>query len=318
MVQQLHTDIEEPCNNIVAQSDYEAALAAIESTFDSFQLSQQRHDNESLEHSLDQNLIEEIYKTAKTSLLNNLKRIVRPIDDNDYNDYVDQYHIILDEENDNDDSNDMSSDQDPNPRNKESGDEEEVEEEIDLEELVDMKAWKDAQKLRTRIRKMSTTVQSVRERVLKRTEDGILSSISTQLVDKPVKIVFDDADDSDGKIIGDASDEKENNAKGSSNSNITLQNSLRDLSKILNDPKWARLPNRMQSMQDTIETIHKETNEDRAMSQTEIAIMSQTKTTIDESRRRILEDECEQDGPASSYNAADAMDRLALFGQLFA
>lgn len=287
MVQQQPLEVEEPCNNIVAQSDYEAALAAIESTFESFLVSQPRQENDS---NLDQELINEIYKTAKTSLLNNVKRIVRPIDDNDYNDYVDQYHVVLDEESDNEDNNVQES-------NVEETEEEEEEEEIDLEELVDMKAWKDAQKLRTRIRTMSKTVQDVRERVLKRTEESILSSISEQLVDQPVKIVFDDAD------------EKENN------NNIALQDSLRDLSRVLKDPKWARLPNRIQSMQNTIETVQKETSEDRAMSQTEIAITSQTKTVIDESRRKALEAGCDENAP--NYNTANAMDRLALFGQMF-
>ena len=286
MVQQQPLEGNEPCNNIVAQSDYEAALAAIESTFESFLVSQPRQENDS---NLDQELIEEIYKTAKTSLLNNVKRIVRPIDDNDYNDYVDQYHVVLDEESDNEDNDVQQS-------NVEES-EDEGEEEIDLEELVDMKAWKDAQKLRTRIRTMSNTVQEVRERVLKNTEKSILSSISEQLVDQPVKIVFDDAD------------EKENN------NNIALQDSLRELSKVLKDPKWARLPNRIQSMQNTIETVQKETSEDRVMSQTEIAITSQTKTVIDESRRKMLEEGCDENAP--NYNTANAMDRLALFGQMF-
>mmetsp|Transcript_7784 Transcript_7784/g.19057 ORF Transcript_7784/g.19057 Transcript_7784/m.19057 type:complete len:302 (-) Transcript_7784:180-1085(-) len=301
MIQHQATDFEEPCNNIVAQSDYEAALAAIESTFESFRLSQQQ--SQENEQSLDQELIAEIYRTAKISLLNNVKRVVRPIDDNDYNDYVDQYHFVLDEESDSDE-NDMDSD----PNTEDESDDKE-EEEIDLEELVDMKAWKDAQRLRTRIREMSNKVQTVRERVLKRTEDGILSSISENLVDKPVIIVFEEADGND------ASDDKENSGR---NSNIALQNSLRDLSKALKDPKWTRLPNRIQSLQNTIETVQKETSEDRVMSQTEIAILSQPKATIDESRRRMLEDDSGNDENASNYNTANAMDRLALFGQLFA
>ncbi len=291
MVQQQSLEIEEPCNNIVAQSDYEAALAAIESTFESFLVSQPHQENES---NLDKELIEEVYKTAKISLLNNVRRIVRPIDDNDYHDYVDQYHVVLDEESDNDHNDVQES------RVEDENDEEE--EEIDLEELVDMKAWKDAQKLRTRIRTMSNTVQDVRERVIKRTEESILSSISEQLIDHPVKIVFEDDDNH----------EKENMEN---NSNIALQDSLRDLSKVLKDPKWARLPNRIQSMQNTIETVQKETSEDRVMSQTEIAITSQTKTVIDESRRKMLEEGCDENAP--NYSTANAMDRLALFGQMF-
>ena len=68
-------------------------------------------------------------------------------------------------------------------------------------------------------------------------------------------------------------------------------------------------------MQNTIETVQKETSEDRVMSQTEIAITSQTKTVIDESRRKMLEEGCDENAP--NYNTANAMDRLALFGQMF-
>jgi hypothetical protein len=335
--QQQQIDNEESCNDIVAQSDYEAALAAIESTFDNFQVSLHRgheNENENKDHSsLDQELIEEIYRVAKTSLLNNVKRAVRPINDNAYDDYVDQYHISLEEEsvndgNDNDNDNDfVSSDEDPNPRNEESDDGEEEDEEIDNEELVDMKAWKDAQELRTRIRAMSNTVQSVRERVLKRTEDAILSSTSKQLVDNPVEIVSNnDADDDMNEHS--ASNDKENSVQGNKTNcnkdSSALQDSLRDLSKILQDPKWKRLPNRIQSLQETLETVQKETTEDRAMSQTEIAITSQysTNTIIESSRQKILDDDkCEQDLSSPSNNnrtsTIDAMDRLALFGQLF-
>ena len=320
-------EIEEPCNNIVAQSDYDAALAAIESTFDNFQLSHQSHEDENLDHNVDQELIEEVYQAAKRSLLNNVKRVVRPIDDNDFSDFVDQYHYILEEESDNDDI-DMSKGQGLTPENEESDEEEE---EIDHEELFDMKAWNDAQELRTRIRTMSNTVQSVRERVLKCAEDDILSSISTQLIDKPVKIVFND-DDGNGEenTAGNTLDDKENNAQecssvcktstsGNSNMDSTaLQNSLRDLSNTLKDPKWARLPNRIQSFQETIEAIQKETNEDRVMSQTEIAITSQYNKTIDESsRRKLLEEDSEDEELSSKKSTTNAMDRLALFGQMF-
>ena len=382
--QQQQQTIEEPCNNIVAQSEYEAALAAIESTFDNFRLSsrsrsqsqsqsqsQQRrqHHNRQNENDenpddqqhqqrqhLDQEMIEGIYEAAKKSLLNNVKRVVRPINDNSYSDYVDQYHIVLDEESDDDNDNDNDDDDDQDAHILESKDnkDDDEEEEIDEEELVDMKAWKNAQELRTRIRTMSSTVQSIRERVLKRTEDGISSSISTHLVDKPIQIVFAVEDDNDNSnnnnnnssnskeeggcdintaiAVGDASNNKENNVKNTCNGkhiskNIvgrnnsdssSLKDSLKDLSKLLQDPQWTRLPNRIQSLQDTIETIQKETTEDRIMSQTEIAITSRYKDTIDESssRRKFLEEDCGEDR-LSNNNTIKPMDRLALFGQLF-
>jgi hypothetical protein len=325
MVDQQEIDISEPCNNIVAQSDYDAALAAIESTFDNFQLSHRGHEIANSDQPLDTELIEEIYKSAKASLLENVKRAVRPIDDNDYSDYVNQYHIIMEEESDDDDE-DVRSVQDLNLGNEESDEEEE---EIDVEELVDMKAWNDAQELRTRIRTMSSTVQSVRERVLNLTEDGIMSSISSDLMDKAVEIVFNDDDCNDRKGSDDAFDDKENNAQGmnaptntsrtkNNNDCSDLQDSLRDLSKILQHPKWKRLSIRVQSLQDTIETVQKEISDDRVMSQTEIAITSKYIPTVNESsRRKILEQDSKQDESSSNDGTIDAMDRLALFGQLF-
>jgi hypothetical protein len=325
MVDQQEIDISEPCNNIVAQSDYDAALAAIESTFDNFQLSHRGHEIANSDQPLDTELIEEIYKSAKASLLENVKRAVRPIDDNDYSDYVNQYHIIMEEESDDDDE-DVRSVQDLNLGNEESDEEEE---EIDVEELVDMKAWNDAQELRTRIRTMSSTVQSVRERVLNLTEDGIMSSISSDLMDKAVEIVFNDDDCNDRKGSDDAFDDKENNAQGmnaptntsrtkNNNDCSDLQDSLRELSKILQHPKWKRLSIRVQSLQDTIETVQKEISDDRVMSQTEIAITSKYIPTVNESsRRKILEQDSKQDESSSNDGTIDAMDRLALFGQLF-
>merc|ERR1711865_1243038 len=98
-------------------------------------------------------------------------------------------------------------------------------------------------------------------------------------------------------------------------SSSSLQDSLEGLSRLLQDPQWTRLPNRIQSLQDTIETIQKETNEGRFMSQTEIAITSQCSrdTIIDESKRKLLEENNKENDKLN----IDAMDRLALLGQLF-
>ena len=322
--EQINVDFEGQCNNIVAQSEYDAAIAAIQSTFENFQVSGRCNENENLDESLDQQLIDEVYEAAKISLLNNVKRVVRSIHDDDYSNYVDQYHMIFADESDNNvdnnGNNNMSIVQ------NESDDEEE--EEIDEEELLDMKAWKDAQELRKRIRTMSSSVQRVRERVLKDVDDSILSSISKHLVDKPVEIVFEDTDSNNGKnktLFDNISNDKENRIQESNigdnemnDDSSTLQCSLQDLSKALKDPKWAQLPKTIKSLQETIETVRKETTEDRVMSQTEIAITSRHNHKIDKSiRRKLLEQDSLPEELPSENDSVDAMDRLALFGQLF-
>lgn len=328
-------------NNIVPQSEYQAALAAIESTFENFHRYQQDHDKHR-HPDLDHDMIEGIYKTAKQSLLHNVSRIVRPIEDNEYSDYVDQYHIVLND--DKDESDDEESVEDSQDREKgESKDNsckeeyQEEKEEIDEEELIDKKALKNAQRLRTRIRSMSSTVKDIRERVLKRTEDKISSSISDHLIDIPIKFFIEnDNIEEDNNIhadvTGHSAEGKENiinlntntldkSDSGKSRFNTTidgtssssLQDSFKGLSQLLRDPRWLRLPSRINSLQDTIETIQKETSEDRFVSQTEIAITSQCKKTIvDESSRKLLE---EYNGEEESN--FDPMDRLALLGQYF-
>ena len=315
--------IEDQCNNIVPQSDYDAAVAAIESTFDNFQSSARRNENENIDESLDQQLIKNFYEAAKISLLNNVKRIVRPVHDDDYNDYVDQYHMMFAVESE----DDLDDDDDDDVNSVQNESDEDEEEEIDEEELLDLKAWKDAQELRKRIRTMSSSVKSVRERVLKNAEDRILSPISKHLVDKPVRIIFNGDDSNNGKkttTVDDTLNEKENSVQdndvGSNeiNASSELQHSLRDLSNLLKNPKWADLPKSIRTLQETVEAVRKETTDDRVASQTEIAITSRNNDTIEKSiRRKLLEHDSMQEEASSENDSIDVMDRLALFGQLF-
>ncbi|KAG7348373.1 hypothetical protein IV203_017078 [Nitzschia inconspicua] len=271
-------------NNIVAQSDYDAAVKAICSTFSEFE--QQHMD---IPEGLDHERIAKIYQQAKESLLRNLNRITNPIADDDFHDYVDQYHFILEDDDDADEEFHL-------PAIEDELNEEEEEEEIDEEELVDQTAWKDAQKLRTRIRNMSQTVQNVRERILEQCEKGVLASLDHHLMDRIVETV-----------------EEEECSIDSTN---VLQESLRGLSQILQDPQWTKLPHRIQSVQDTIEAIQKETAADRPMSQTEIAILSQNSEideTIVEASSKLREDSFE----TTEADKFTAIDRLAMLGQCF-
>jgi len=305
-------------NIIVAKSEYQSAVTAIESTYDDFQKSQLGEDKIRYP-SLDHNMVEKIYESAKQSLLKNIDRVVCPIDDNEYSDYVDRYHIVLD-----DDIGGESEDEayevnnkcnETKNDNRDMNDHEGEEEEIDKEELIDTKALKNARELRARIRDMSSDVENSRERVLKRAEDLISSSLSHHLIDKPAKVIFqDDITDKEG-LRDTTQDDDDSNDITKTGAVSSLQDSLESLSRLLKDSQWTRLPNRIQSLQDTIETIQKETNEGRFMSQTEIAITSQCSrdTIIDESKRKLLEENNKENDKLN----IDAMDRLALLGQLF-
>mmetsp|Transcript_11929 Transcript_11929/g.34205 ORF Transcript_11929/g.34205 Transcript_11929/m.34205 type:complete len:329 (+) Transcript_11929:149-1135(+) len=327
MALQQETTIDEEWNNIVAQSEHDAALAAIESSFNKFQSS---YSQDNQENPFDQEMIQTVYEATKESLVKNIKRVVRPINDDHYSDYVDQYHVVLDDEESEDDHNGIDLQREP--LNELDNQRDEEEQEIDEEELVDKKAWKDAQELRRRIRAMAGTVQSVRERVLRWTEEGISSAFSTDLVDAPIQVRFDGEDNIDNKeqeTKSDASNDVGYLGQCNTSENIpdhahefdftSLQDSLKNLTELLEDTRWKRLPTGMKSLQETIESIEKETSEHRIMSQTEIAITTRCKDTIDQSaRQKLFGEHFEQDGLSSMVNnTMNPMDRLALFGQTF-
>jgi len=277
-------------NNIVAQSDYQVALDAIESTFDDF-LS--HNDADSDDTTIDRERVAEIYRAAKQSMIQNLKRIVVPIPDNDFHDYVDQYHFLLEDDSEDDEDNAKSC----SDVAEEDDDDAEEEEEIDLEELIDAKNWEYARNLRVRTRSMACAVQAIRDRVLKCSEEGVSSSLSAHLSEPQIKI---------------SEEEFQKDFAENGDPTTTLEESLKGLSKILQDPQWSLLPNRIQSLQDNVEAIEKEIAEDRPMSQTEAAILSRNNengTNFLESTRKLL-------GDSTDDNIdIPALDRLAMFGQ---
>jgi hypothetical protein len=139
-------------NNVVAPSDYRAALRAIEETF---QEEADANDPEA----------QELFHAVQASLLQNLSRIVQPTtDDQAYHDIVDPYHIVEDADDDEDEDEDESDTE--KPRTEENV--EEQQEEIDEADLLDKKALQDAQRLRTRVRELSQRIQLIRERTLER------------------------------------------------------------------------------------------------------------------------------------------------------
>jgi hypothetical protein len=77
-------------------------------------------------------------------------------------------------------------------------------------------------------------------------------------------------------------------AADSSEESTSFQTSLERLNHALNQSQRDNLPKQLQRLQDTIDSIQKEQNKDRPLSQTEIAIVSRTNSMADEE----LMDQC--------------------------
>jgi hypothetical protein len=330
----------EVSNNLVAESDYQAALEAISSTFDAFfvqtnQMSDGGVEGDSADvnarERIDrQRVVQQIYETARQSMMKNLERIVRPIADFEFQNYVDQYHFVAD---DGDDDEGTGLDVDEVDDDREEAIEDE---EIDEEELLDTDAWNSARSLREKLRTVSGNVQSIRDRILQHAEHQIMvTTLADYLDDKRVLVSEEDQDVGDESGHNPNGDEldKENIdnhikfKKGMTSAHDQeLNESLKTLSKLLQDPQWTGLPKRIQSLQDTIGAIQKGTEENRVLSSVEVAIESRTNhahdTAIQEASRKLVEQgtastQSDVDGSLESHNSEikmSAVDRLALFG----
>jgi hypothetical protein len=293
---------------------------------------------------VDPELVKQFFISAKASLLNNLDRVVKPVPDDMYSDYVDQFHFILEnkwpltEEEEDDDENGDDDDDYEDP-------------EIDEEELIDASAWLDARELRSRVRGKAARVQQLRERVLNGTTNIVNKTcLQPHISDVKPEIIKGEENESEGgaaTIVG------------------NVDESLKALSALLEDTKWKQFPDRIQSLQDTIEVIRKDFAPNRVFSQTELAItggrrdfigadginedasaaaeryieyndpmddiMAQAnKMKVEEKADSIVfdpmhqqDDESDVDGreadkdKENSTTPMDAVDRLALFGQMF-
>eukprot|EP00339_Tiarina_fusa_P005588 CAMPEP_0117047604 /NCGR_PEP_ID=MMETSP0472-20121206/32895_1 /TAXON_ID=693140 ORGANISM="Tiarina fusus, Strain LIS" /NCGR_SAMPLE_ID=MMETSP0472 /ASSEMBLY_ACC=CAM_ASM_000603 /LENGTH=278 /DNA_ID=CAMNT_0004760361 /DNA_START=153 /DNA_END=989 /DNA_ORIENTATION=- len=266
-------------NNVVATSDYEAAVRAIEETF-----------REEAERSHDLNedpQAQELFRAVQESLLENLSRHVQPTThDQEYHDIVDPYHIVEDDEADDEYSeNEEGGEDGVASYNQEPTLEEDAGEELEEYEeadLLDQKALQDAQCLRIRVRKLSERIQQIRERTMDRAQRV------PETTEEPSLCV-------EAESPTDLAEE--------------FRASVQRLSELVNNPQWANLPKELQRLQDTIEVVQKE--QSRPLSQTEVAIVSRTNSS---------EEGEDLYGGFLSQNDGDellsAEDRLAAFFQL--
>lgn len=269
-------------HNAVAKSDLDAAIEAIAQTFQDAAMADGNDETRRL-----------LLEDTQQSLIEHLKRIVEPVPDFEYQDFVDLYHIVpVDDDNDEEELEEGLQD--------ESSFEEEEEEEIDDEDLIDTKALGEARQLRASVRELSQGVQEIREQVLK-------DSLETNMKQEYNKLLEDLANrpsvDTDMSRIDESR-------------RVALEEALRDLSSLLNDSQWSKLPQQLESLQSTIEVIQKNTFKDRPMSQTEAAIISRSNSADEQDNdwEALLSQESTSGGRGELLLTAS--DRLARFFEL--
>eukprot|EP00934_Nitzschia_sp_Nitz4_P002041 Nitzschia sp. Nitz4//scaffold60_size111251//103745//104617//NITZ4_004165-RA/size111251-processed-gene-0.45-mRNA-1//-1//CDS//3329555618//2041//frame0 len=268
-------------NNAVAQSDYDAAMRAIQSTF-----------QEEASHPF--------LQQAQSALLDHLQRIVVPVKDQEFEEYVDLYHQPMEEDEDDDDASDPTRSMPPLEQVFQKLLQQELAAlpPINEEDLLDAKAQQEAKELRSSLCSLSQQIEQVRGRVLE--------ASSQQAVDPRVQHMLEQQNQL--PIIQSPSSKPSNPAA----SVEELQTSLEALAALLQQSTWTEeLPQQLQSLQQTMDVIQKDSSEDRVLSQTEMAIVSRTNTMDDEDldarRQQLIKGEGGQDQPLSPA------DRLADF-----
>ena len=255
-------------NNLVAQSDYQAALDGLEKLPDNTKPRQANNLVAQSDYQAALDGLEKFYSTQENknglaeasyaSLAHNLRRVVQPISDKDFHDHVDQYHYVQEEEEGRDDK--------ANDHRKCVVEEEEVhdgynlmeDQEYESEDLLDPQALEEAQKLREQVRQLALRVQKRRDAVLQRAQRMWNSANNNSDVDVRPSFVIPE----------------ELRAP-------PMPTNMQTLMKVLNHSQLTDLPKKMQLFQATLDTIQKETKEDRSLSQTEAAILAREEQTED-------------------------------------
>ena len=134
-------------NNFVAESDYKAAVAAMEARFDSFQI------RPTVEHP---QVAQALITAAKPSLQANLARVVQVISDEAYHVYKHQ----------------MSSEQEEDSKENETANKNDASDAIDYRfdesELIDQSTLEKVQVLREQVREQSASITALRESLMER------------------------------------------------------------------------------------------------------------------------------------------------------
>jgi hypothetical protein len=246
-------------NNLVAATEYRAALSGIENRFHEISVElKERHGLES----------GTLFEKTQQSLIKHLDRIVQPIhndNDNDNEDYND-YNELLRR---NDDDEEQEEDEEDLEEELDEEDVEQDDEEEDLEELIDDDAVQRVTKLRDEIRKASEQLAKYRDSVTMK---------AMELADKEIRTTSTTAF---GEMVLDLVELRENFATTKTNDNNDNTTLKQNLTQLTNDLMTMEFETTVQTLQETIDTVDNDyqqqhDDDQQPLSQTERAIRSRT------------------------------------------
>ena len=242
-------DENKPRNNLVAESDLQGALKAIEISF-------QELKNKALEQETDENgtaVLSILLKRAQESLVSHVQRLVEPVSDAAYHEHL-QRNIV---EDDSDDSEQESDDDEPIS-----------DDEFEEEELLDREVLQRARVLRQQVREASERASKLRSSVTDRAV-SVAQREAALLVgptNKPMKPY--DAAAMARRLEQPFSGEK-------SEKLMEMEESLKSLTLSLQEMD-GKVPDTMETLQETIDTIQMAMEQGTSLSQTERAIRSRS------------------------------------------
>jgi hypothetical protein len=242
-----------PQNTLVAESDLQASLKAIDAVFSHEKYLQKDENGE----------IAPIFQQARESVSSSLQNLVQPISDAAYYQHVSRYNETEEQDSDFEDDDDDDDD--------ESVQEEQEDFSFEEDELVDEDVLERAQVLRNQVRLASQRVDMLRTSVTNRAV-SVAQREAALLVGEKEK---------DEKPL-DAATIQERLSSTNQNTNTRqlkeMKESLENLNILLQEMK-TQVPETMEMLQETIDVIHETATKQQSqqsLSQTERAIISRS------------------------------------------
>lgn len=303
--------------NAVTPAELDAASLAIQRTFqEALHLQQQQKRSKASSSSSSSSsatananaITQHLLKEGQQALVQRLETMVSPTAEDDLHEFLHFYNVIPeydDEEYEQDQAleEELAKVQAELKTMSPQDFLEEVRTELgpeDIDEdhdLLDTKAWEDAQKLRQAVREVAARVQEARNQVVTESTRHSLAETQTALDRVAPEILPPLSEDSES-------------------SQQDLQVSLQALSELLQDSKWAQIPQEMERLQKTLQVVRKETSKDRPLSQTEVAIVSRTNSEDHEdvtNHKHLWQSSTYSNEDATTAkNLLSAADRLAM------
>lgn len=243
-----------PRNSLVAESDLKGTLKGIEKCLEEWKNVEKRPKDEENPMSKEtRSTLNSLLSKAKESLTNRMERLVEPISDEEYHKYLHRYDVIEEEEEEMD---------------EESEEEPISDDEYDPEELLDKEVLQRARVLRQQVREASERVDQLRRSVTDRAV-SIAQREAALLVGPPTR--------ENKPYNADATAEQLQQPFSGKKSEklIEMEESLKNLTSCLKDME-VKVPDAMETLQETMDTIQLALEQGTSLSQTERAIRSRS------------------------------------------